>query len=44
MVLTTFRQLSPQEMAKARAEALALEHRAYAYDRTEPARPLSEES
>jgi hypothetical protein len=42
MALTTFRQLSPQEMAKARAEALAMEHRAYAYGRTEPAQPLTE--
>jgi hypothetical protein len=41
MVLTTFRKLSPEEMAKVRAEVLAQEHRGYAYSRTEPARPLS---
>jgi hypothetical protein len=42
MVLTSLRKLSPQEMAKVRAEVLAHEHRGYAYGRTEPAQPLSE--
>ncbi len=42
MVLTTFRKLSPEEMAKVRAEVLAHEHRGYAFGRTEPAVPLSE--
>jgi hypothetical protein len=42
MVLAEFRQLSPQALADARAQALALEHRAYAYGRTQPAEPLTE--
>jgi hypothetical protein len=41
MVLTTFRQLSPEAIAEARAVALQLEHRAYAYGRTPPAEPRS---
>jgi hypothetical protein len=41
MVLTEFRQLSSRALAKARAEALQLEHRAYAYGRTQPAQPLT---
>lgn len=44
MKLVKFVQLSPTAMAKAREQALQLEHRGYAYARTEPAevRPDSE--
>ena len=37
MVLVKFEQLSPEALAKAREQALAIEYRAYAYARTEPA-------
>jgi hypothetical protein len=42
MVLTEYRKLTAEEIAKVRAEVLAQEHRGYAYGRTEPAIPLSE--
>lgn len=37
MVLVKFEQLSEEELAEAREKALAIEYRAYAYARTEPA-------
>ncbi len=43
MVLAKFLHLSPRVLAEARAEALALEHRAYAYARTQPAEPRAED-
>lgn len=39
MVLTKLSQLSPEELAEARAAALEMEERAYAYARTQPAQP-----
>ena len=34
-------QLTPEELAEARAAALDMEHRGYAYARTSPAQPLN---
>jgi hypothetical protein len=34
-------ELTPEQLAEARASALELEHRGYAYARTAPARPIS---
>jgi hypothetical protein len=39
MVLTKLSQLSPEELADARAKALEMEERAYAYGRTQPVEP-----
>ena len=44
MVLQKRFDLSPEALDAARAEALALEHRAYAYARTPPAQQRTAES
>jgi hypothetical protein len=42
--LTEVVKLTPEALAKARAEALAIENRAYQYSRTPPAEPMKSES